>query len=896
MKNIITFFSFLGFILTGFNLFSQTTINLTGTSWVVPCGVTSVTVQMWGGGGGGKGDGATTGNAGGGGGSGGFVSRTITVTAGTTFTIAVGTGGAGGNNGANGANGTASTFVNAGLGINMSAGGGSGSTSDAGGGGGTASGGTTNTAGATGLASTGNTGGNGGTNTATGSGAGGNGGASNTTGSVGAAPGGGGGGGGQRTGGSTTGGNGGAGRITVTYTLPSAGPDQSTACITSATLAGTLPAYGTGTWTCITNCAGVTITSPTLNNSTVTGLVPGVSTTFRWTVSGTGCATTTDDVVITSTATSLCPAYSVGCAAPVNLDGAGYISSVSVGGVSSSSGFSTNGVSFAGTGNCVDFISGSTYSVNIGITSPVGSTNSVGVYIDWNADGDFADAGEANIIETNISSTNLSATGSITVPASTAIACGATIRMRVIYKYSSAINATDVQCRDMSSGYGEVEDYCINIVCCTPNAALCDNGVIDCGEDGIDCGGVCATTCSSTNTCENGDLDGDETGVDCGGIDCPPCGTVTECAYDFVFTQTGLPADGRIDLTGGGTSTVTTCLTYKYSNAGSNWVHGTYMNSALGLTSVTATATAPPAPISTMGVTYTWTFGSTSFTSNTGSNILSRPGYYVETAGTYYPGNNLGYPRAANNNIGPFCFANVLSCSGPGAGPGENNGTLSYGVTSDSYSGSWTNTSCQIQNVAAYTYTLVCPVVLPVELLYFKATKQNKHVELLWETASERDVDHYYIEKSLDGYVYTYLGQVDGPEGGNSSQNNKYTILDNEVFTDKVYYKLVEVDMNGKRNELTITALFNLVWFGDFTIVPNPVKNKAEINFNSPAKEESVINVYDMLGKLVFTDKINVLTGNNNYILDTEEYINGLYTIEMYNSFDVKRFRFVKEN
>ena len=73
-----------------------TTVFTSSTTWTCPAGVTSVTVECWGGGGGGGGSGATS-NGGSGGGSGAYVKKVgIPVTAGTNYTITVGTGGAGG--------------------------------------------------------------------------------------------------------------------------------------------------------------------------------------------------------------------------------------------------------------------------------------------------------------------------------------------------------------------------------------------------------------------------------------------------------------------------------------------------------------------------------------------------------------------------------------------------------------------------------------------------------------------------------------------------------------------------------------------------------------------------------------------------------------------------------
>jgi bacillolysin len=76
------------------------------------------------------------------------------------------------------------------------------------------------------------------------------------------------------------------------------------------------------------------------------------------------------------------------------------------------------------------------------------------VYIDWNQDGDFADAGETVVSTSSKLSSTLS--GSFTVP--TTALSGAT-RMRVSMKYNAAQTSS---CETFS--YGEVEDYTVNVV------------------------------------------------------------------------------------------------------------------------------------------------------------------------------------------------------------------------------------------------------------------------------------------------------------------------------------------------------------------------------------------------------------------------------------------------
>lgn len=222
LKNTLTglflfLFTFLGFS----DAFGQTTETITTTgagTWIVPCGVTSITVEAWGAGGAGGG-GTSNNDSGDGGGSGAYTSGIFAVTAGSNIAYTIGVGGVGSTN--NGTGGGDTTI------LGMIAGGGQGGDSNGGtvtGIGGTASGGTINTNGNNGTAGGTGTGGNGGN--APNGGNGGNG-ISNGNGQDGSNPGGGGGGGERANTGlsrNRAGGNGGNGQITITYnvSLPAA--------------------------------------------------------------------------------------------------------------------------------------------------------------------------------------------------------------------------------------------------------------------------------------------------------------------------------------------------------------------------------------------------------------------------------------------------------------------------------------------------------------------------------------------------------------------------------------------------------------------------------------------------------------------------------------------------
>ena len=135
-----------------------------------------------------------------------------------------------------------------------------------------------------------------------------------------------------------------------------------------------------------------------------------------------------------------------------------YIGRVQIGSIDNTSG--------AGSGGYTDFTNVSTdltadASVNITITPTwTGTVYNEGysIWIDYNQDGDFTDAGEQVFTRSATTATPIS--GSFTVSSS---AASGNTRMRVSMKYNGIPTACE------SFTYGEVEDYTVNIISAQPD-------------------------------------------------------------------------------------------------------------------------------------------------------------------------------------------------------------------------------------------------------------------------------------------------------------------------------------------------------------------------------------------------------------------------------------------
>lgn len=87
-------------------------------------------------------------------------------------------------------------------------------------------------------------------------------------------------------------------------------------------------------------------------------------------------------------------------------------------------------------------------------------------------------------------------------------------------------------------------------------------------------------------------------------------------------------------------------------------------------------------------------------------------------------------------------------------------------------------------------------ILLPIELISFTGRKSGENNELKWETASEENTDFFLIEKTIDGQNFEVIGTNEG--AGNSNINIEYIWIDNHVQNVINYYRLKQVDYDGK--------------------------------------------------------------------------------------------------
>jgi hypothetical protein len=167
---------------------------------------------------------------------------------------------------------------------------------------------------------------------------------------------------------------------------------------------------------------------------------------------------------------------------------------------------------------------------------------------------------------------------------------------------------------------------------------------------------------------------------------------------------------------------------------------------------------------------------------------------------------------------------------------------------------------------------------LPVELINYEVRLVEDHTISTWNTATETNNSHFIVSKSSDGIRYEDISIIEGK--GNSSEVSSYEFIDNKLFAGNNYYKLTQVDIDGKATKLgtKIIAYFSGL---EIKLAPNPAKSYINLEFISKSNKEVVIQIYNVQGKLLQGYEKTTDKGESQMRIDISSLNTGMYIISV---------------
>jgi hypothetical protein len=186
---------------------------------------------------------------------------------------------------------------------------------------------------------------------------------------------------------------------------------------------------------------------------------------------------------------------------------------------------------------------------------------------------------------------------------------------------------------------------------------------------------------------------------------------------------------------------------------------------------------------------------------------------------------------------------------------------------------------------------------LPVDLIDFSCECYSDHIYTSWITASETNSDYFIIEKSIDTKNWFKLAEI--AAAGFSNIEKSYSYIDYAINNNNHYYRLKQVDYNGKEETFSIIHINcegKLKEESSVYVYPNPFEKEINVFLNSIEDQNIYFELYDDLGKMIHRSEYNKTNESSIYTILLDGLIPSVYYLKTITEKEVFNNRIVKES
>lgn len=181
-------------------------------------------------------------------------------------------------------------------------------------------------------------------------------------------------------------------------------------------------------------------------------------------------------------------------------------------------------------------------------------------------------------------------------------------------------------------------------------------------------------------------------------------------------------------------------------------------------------------------------------------------------------------------------------------------GIRSVRVTLKSYTYNGSSVDAYFDDLSLYYVKIV-----PLKLISFDVVQDmSGAVHANWKTANEMNNDYFELQRSRDGSEWENVARVKG--AGTSNTERSYAATDLYPLTGQAYYRLKQVDYDGKMSFSKVKSLKVAENTLSLRTYPNPVASKVVVE-GSPELLTS-LKVYSATGKDV-SNAIKLISVNS---------------------------------
>jgi serine protease AprX len=217
---------------------------------------------------------------------------------------------------------------------------------------------------------------------------------------------------------------------------------------------------------------------------------------------------------------------------------------------------------------------------------------------------------------------------------------------------------------------------------------------------------------------------------------------------------------------------------------------------------------------------------------------------------------------------------------------------------SDNTCGTGTISGTAVNNVYGAgrinVFAAVQQAVLPIELIGFYGKAEKELVRLFWASASEVNNDFFEIERSRDFVHWEKILQEKGH--GTTTLPYDYTGEDRQPFHGVNYYRLKQIDFDGKSKIFEVIAVDFKSRQVTTHVFPVPVQNTLYVNAEGLNDGVFQTQIFDLQGRLISQQSFFAENNTLQAAIEVDNFPNGTYFLLLKNENGtiVGRERFVK--
>jgi len=184
---------------------------------------------------------------------------------------------------------------------------------------------------------------------------------------------------------------------------------------------------------------------------------------------------------------------------------------------------------------------------------------------------------------------------------------------------------------------------------------------------------------------------------------------------------------------------------------------------------------------------------------------------------------------------------------------------------------------------------------LPIQLTVFEAYAEQKYNLLKWTTATEENNAYFNIQRSTDGQNFDEIGRVTG--NGTTTTTMDYEFIDSQPLSPLSYYRLQQVDFDGKSSFSDIVSAvrkdvesFDIISFG-----PNPNYGEMEVVISDIQSGRVDYIITNINGNILTQNGLTTIKGLNTFKVNMTDSPAGIYFISIMKDELSRHLKFFKK-